>query len=64
MKISKLTTKNDTCWSPVTTELETIVERMRSEKDREAVEAVGMGWTAEGADRLPQLLFGGTFGSR
>ena len=62
MKISKLTTKNGACGSPVTTELETIVERMRSEKDREAVEAVGMGLTAEAADRLPQLLFGGTFG--
>ncbi|MBR6195473.1 MAG: hypothetical protein IKQ58_08400 [Prevotella sp.] len=43
MKISKFTTKDGACGRPVTTELETIIERMRSEKNREAVELISAG---------------------
>ena len=62
MKISKFTTKEGACGCPVTTELETIVERMRSEKNREAVEQAVAGLSGDAADRLPRLLFSGTFG--
>ena len=62
MKISKFTTKDGACGRPVTTELETIVERMRSEKNREAVELTSAGVRGDAADRLPRLLFSGTFG--
>ena len=62
MKISKCTTKDGVCGRPVTTELETIVERMRSEKNREAVEQAAAGLYGGAADRLPRLLFSGTFG--
>ena len=62
MKISKFTTKDGAYGRPVTTELETIVERMRSEKNREAVELISAGVRGDAADRLPRLLFSGTFG--
>ena len=62
MKISKFTTKDGVFGRPVTTELETIVERMRSEKNREAVELTSAGVRGDAADRLPRLLFSGTFG--
>ena len=62
MKISKFTTKEGAFGLPVTTELETIVERMRSEKNREAVEQAVASLCGDAADRLPRLLFSGTFG--
>ena len=62
MKISKCTTKDGVCGRPVTTELDTIIERMRSEKNREAVEQAAAGLYGGAADRLPRLLFSGTFG--
>ena len=62
MKISKFSTKVGVSGCPVTTELETIVERMRSKKTREAVKSITFGERDDAADRLPRLLFSGTFG--
>ena len=55
MKISKVITRKGATGRPVSVELETVVERMRSTKNAEAIEA--------GADdSLPLLMFSGTFG--
>ena len=76
MKITKVNTKGGRFGSPVTTELNAIVERMRSPKTQEAAEriaatalrsriAIEQGaprFLLGDADRLPYLIFSATFG--
>ena len=76
MKITKLKTRYGEFGSPVSTDLETIIERMRSEDSKAATETIrraalqlrlmmeqGMPrYQLEDTDRLPYLLFSATFG--
>ena len=76
MKITKVKTKLGEFCSPISTELDAIVERMRSEDTKEAAERIRMvamqsrlmmekgaaRYLLKDADRLPYLLFGATFG--
>ena len=76
MKITKIKTKGGAFGSPVSTELDTIVERMRSEETKAAADLIAKGCLhsrlamAQGmpryylidVDRLPYLMFGATFG--
>ena len=76
MKITKVNTKGGRFGSPVTTELNAIVERMQSPKTQEAAEriaatalrsriAIEQGaprFLLGYADRLPYLIFSATFG--
>ena len=76
MKITKIITKGGTFRSPVSTELDTIVERMRSDETKPAANIIAQGCLhsrlamAQGmpryylidVDRLPYLMFGATFG--
>ena len=76
MKITKIKTKYGEFGSPVTTGLEAIVERMRSENtkaDAERVRNIALQsrmmmekgaarFLLKDADRLPYLLFSATFG--
>ena len=76
MKITKLKTRYGEFGSPVSTELEAIVERMRSEDSKVATETIrratlqlrlmmeqGMPrYQLKDTDRLPYLLFSATFG--
>lgn len=78
MKITKIKTKTGKPGTPVTTELDTIVERMRSEdtketaariaaitlKSRLAMEQGAPRFKLGDCDRLPYLLFTATFGKR
>lgn len=76
MKITKVKTTKGELGSPVTTDLDAIVERMRSESTREAVREIAnqahfrmldpknneaLGPLAS-ADKLPRLVFSATFG--
>ena len=76
MKITKVKTTNGEFGSPVTTEMDAIIERMRSESTREAVGEIAaqahlrmldpknnqlLGALAA-TDKLPRLVFSGTFG--
>lgn len=58
MKITKVKTTGGILGMPVTTEMDVMVERMRSWKTRDAVNTIT--WQAKG--RLPKLIFSGTFG--
>ena len=76
MKITKIKTKYGEFGSPVSTELDAIVERMRSEtikSDAERIQNVALQsrlmmeqgaprYMLRDADRLPYLLFSATFG--
>ena len=76
MKITKVKTCMGELGSPVTTELETIVERMRSETTKAAAQRIAQNALAGrlaadegagsfmlgGADALPYLVFSATFG--
>jgi hypothetical protein len=76
MKITKVKTKYGEFGSPVSTELEAIIERMRSDETRAAAERIrnvamqsrltiengAPRYILEDADRLPYLLFSATFG--
>ena len=76
MKITKIKTKGGEFGSPVSTELDTIVERMRSDETKDAANLIAQGCLhsrlamAQGmpryylidVDRLPYLMFGATFG--
>lgn len=76
MKITKVRTKLGELQSPVSTELEAIVERMRSEETKQTADVItrnamysrlmmekGMPrYQLKGADNLPYLLFSATFG--
>ena len=76
MKITKIKTKGGEFGSPVSTELDTIVERMRSDETKDAANLIARGCLhsrlamAQGmpryylidVDRLPYLMFGATFG--
>lgn len=76
MKITKIKTKYGEFGSPVSTDLDAVVERMRSEETKAAGDKIrhvalhmrlmtekGMPrYTMEDADRLPYLLFSATFG--
>ena len=75
MKITKISTKFGEPRTPATVSLDSIVERMRSDQNKEAADKVraialqsrlmmeqGMArFTIKEADRLPYLLFGATF---
>ena len=76
MKITKMKTKNGELGSPVTIELDAIVERMRSESTREAVREIASEAHSRlldpknnqllgalgASDRLPRIVFSATFG--
>ncbi len=76
MKISKVKTKMGELGAPMTTELDTVVERMRSEATKAPAQRIsrnalagrlamtgGAGaYLLGGADALPYLVFTGTFG--
>lgn len=76
MKITKIKTRTGEFGSPVSTELDNVVERMRSEDTREAanrIRAIAMQsrlamergaarYYLKDADRLPYLMFSATFG--
>ena len=76
MKITKIKTKNGELGSPVTIELDAIVERMRSESTREAVREIASEAHSRlldpknnqllgalgASDRLPRIVFSATFG--
>ena len=76
MKITKIKTRIGTAGAPVSTELSTIVERMRSEETKEAaarIAAIALRsrlameqgaprYHLKDADRLPYLIFSATFG--
>ena len=76
MKITKIKTKGGAFGSPVSTELDTIVERMRSDETKAAANHIAKGSLhsrlamAQGmpryylidVDKLPYLMFGATFG--
>ena len=76
MKITKIKTKYGEFGSPVSTELEAVVERMRSDDTRASAERIrnvamqsrltiengAPRYILEDADRLPYLLFSATFG--
>ena len=76
MKITKIKTRMGEFGAPVSTELEAIVERMRSEETKDAAEKIGRvallsrlamkegmpHYFLTDTDRLPYLLFSATFG--
>lgn len=76
MKITKIKTRGGAFGSPVSTELDTIVGRMRSDETKAAADLIARGCLhsrlamAQGmpryylidVDRLPYLMFGATFG--
>ena len=78
MKITKLKTQYGEFGSPVSTDLEAIIERMRSEETKAAADTIrkatlnlrllmekGMPrYYLKDTDRLPYLLFSATFGKR
>ena len=78
MKITKIKTKTGEFRSPVSTDLETVVERMRSDDTKEAasrIAAVALRsrlaereglphFLIDDTDRLPYLVFSATFGKR
>jgi len=76
MKITKIKTRTGVLGAPVTTELDAVVERMRSEESRAAAHRIAAAalqsrlameqglprFTLEAADHLPYLVFSATFG--
>lgn len=76
MKITKVKTKLGELLTPVSTELEAVIERMRSDKTKPAADKIALNAMASrlamgqgtpkhqllGTDELPYLIFGATFG--
>ena len=76
MKISKFKTRMGMPGTPVTTDIDTIVERMRSNETKDAAKSIAAvalksrlamaqgapRYLLEGTDRLPYLVFSATFG--
>ena len=76
MKITKIRTKGGEFRSPVSTELDAVIERMRSDETKAAADLIAKGclysrlamkqgmprYYLIDVDRLPFLLFGATFG--
>ena len=62
VSISKVVTKKDAAGKPVSVELGTVVKCMSSEKARQGVELLLEGDRDAAFNRLPRLLFSGTFG--
>ena len=62
MKITKIRTKGGEFRSPVSTERDAVIERMRSDETKAAMKQGMPRYYLIDVDRLPFLLFGATFG--